>query len=412
METGSQHSQIYNFAINTGKIYEDVRELRTKFSDELLSEFVRRVESALLRKRIEPEVPFHPTEWRYHKQKYILFRDNKDLDPFRIHFFLQPTNNYPKKLSDKEWLSIVYEKRVDIKKPIKQSNTLLGKDKIPNDEEAHKNENYTFLENFKGNDKIDKSKEQKIEYIDEVSTEKKKEVLKKLKSGKYYMADDDNDPFQWRRWRYNIYSYYQKCILDFKEDRKDFEYFFAFKLELIDPYDVKLFLNWHLENTFSNDLEQFKEFIDILFMKYNEILFDPTIKSLCMKFSEKNKEIELKQPEEKKTKLGRKTTDKLEIPITISRESSDKITRLTSEQTAILFKYLQEEGILLQDNNLLSKVSMARAIRALTGLSDDKLKKHIQKYKHSNTDIRQVLKYLENIKQLIDRDLKQKKGPN
>lgn len=110
--------------------------------------------------------------------------------------------------------------------------------------------------------------------------------------------------------------------------------------------------------------------------------------------------------------VSRESTKKeiLKIPITIERGNTDTYTKLTVSQTAILFDYLSEAEATFSEtkhNEYLKKINKAKAIQVLTGYRfgsiTDSMEANTQKKKA--TDIREVRKIIEKIKELIIRDL-------
>ena len=100
----------------------------------------------------------------------------------------------------------------------------------------------------------------------------------------------------------------------------------------------------------------------------------------------------------------------LEIPITLERGNTDTYTKLTVNQTAILFEYLSESEVILNQikhHEYLKTINKAKSIQALTGYKfgsiTDGIEANTQKKKPS--DIKEVKKIIENIKLLINRDL-------
>ena len=65
-----------------------------------------------------------------------------------------------------------------------------------------------------------------------------------------------------------------------------FDYFFSLKLFLTDIFKVKDFIEFHSENTFDGEAENYKEFLENIIIKYSEIL-SPKHEIKIKKFLEK-----------------------------------------------------------------------------------------------------------------------------
>lgn len=409
MEKEFYYSESYECEINTADVYHAVSgECSKQFSEAILQDFIQTLEQTLIQKGVEPTAPFYPTNWLYFKQQYLTWRDAEyRTDIFRPDFFIRSCENYSFDLTDDEWLSMVYKKRENVEQEYNRYRVLLGgtafsdlplaeQKKIKKDEEM----------------RILKEKKSGIEYIEDISEKKKQEVVAKLKSGKHSQILDDDDPFQWIRWSYDVYAHYQECVLSYTQDRKPFEYFFAFRLELIDPYDVKLFLNWHLENTFEGDAENLKEFIEILYMKFPKILANPNIKLITFKFLDRlesiinnnnivddNTIIDNKVEDTKR--LGRKVVEKIEIPKPLDRAKGDKKTILSKQETGILFSYLAQLNCVFNNKDSISLESFYKAIQVLTGYSSKQLKGFLIYEDELPKNKNEEKKIVERIKDLI-----------
>ncbi len=73
---------------------------------------------------------------------------------------------------------------------------------------------------------------------------------------------------------YNLYSYKESCILSYKDsyDHSFFDFFFALKLLTVDIMKMKDFFNYHLELSFDNNKDNYKDFLQDLLTKYGHIL--------------------------------------------------------------------------------------------------------------------------------------------
>jgi hypothetical protein len=346
--------------IETSNIYYALKEQEGERKRSLVIEFRRRLESILFRKRVY-DVKFHPVQWRYFKNKYKQEQSNnwqskKGKSVFTLDFFVQDSRFTGEisfdSLTDDEKVQIVVPKKPPIS---------------------------PFHEIFGANDFHIPQENQNKEYFESLTDERKTEILAKLKSSLHsYKYINDEDPYQWYRWEYDVYSLYSKCKVDFKKDKDDFVFFFAWKLSLCKYSDVKLFLGWHLGKTFRKNHEMFAEFISLLLMEYKNIVNDPDLIKITYDFLNPSpiseiKMEELNQPRKPKKRQGRPVSEKIELIKPIERLPRDKKTLLDKEGTAKLFSYLIQLDCTLsgQDN---SKDNLSKSIQGLTGFSASHIK--------------------------------------
>jgi len=388
--------------IITHQIYFEVKNLEAKLSRDLVIEFRERLESFLFSKRVI-SVKFHPLQWRYfanyfRQQKETDWRNEKNPSVFYPTFFLQDSRFTGEttldSLTDDEKIQIVAPKR----------NT------------SHNNSSFGEIFNLKtlamepqeegiplqgpipihGDFLLKPVPKKEEEYFENLTSERRQEILEKLNRTQYRVYVEDSDsPYQWHRWAFDIYSLDTPYRVSFKEDRSDFEYFFAWKLALTDFKYVKLFLDWHFRETFDEDITNFKEFVSLLLMKYDYIIQNKFIPVLTTNFLD---ELKLEDINDIK---------KVVIPAKVNRESDDNMTSLTSEQTAILIQLHQEAGIMLKDDpKLLSKESAAKALKVLTGYGIDNMSKNLGKITFNKLDLEKTKAALEKMIVLVDRKLK------
>lgn len=136
--------------------------------------------------------------------------------------------------------------------------------------------------------------------------------LKALVSLGYFVSRDD------------LYQYGQHIIIT-KED-PDFDYWFALKLR---QYDLSLkhlndFLNYHLENSFENNKFEFKEFLELILLQYENLLIPQRVNQLVQKFM--NSVLHL-DPKKEESKIPPKTNKR---PRSIGNFYSFKLTALQS----------------------------------------------------------------------------------
>lgn len=273
-----------NFRIDTHVIYCAVREFEDSFDRSLMIEFRERLETILFEKRLV-DVKFRPLNWRYHRNYFLMwkrYRQEKQIDSvFYQEFFLQDSRHSGEitfeSLTDDEKIQIVVPKRISSVNPFA---AIFG----------------ATEEEMAESRKLDKERAEKEEHFDNLTLERRTEILDNWENLRY--ADDfknDDNPYQYERWAYDIYSLYIPCDVEFsEEDREYFEFFFSWRLNLTDLYDVKLFLDWHLRNTFQDNSDNFKEFVRLLLMKYERVISNPHIIKLTNEFLEKIEKLEVK----------------------------------------------------------------------------------------------------------------------
>lgn len=273
-----------DFRIDTHVIYCAVRDFEDKFDRSLMIEFREKLEGILFEKRLV-DVKFHPLNWRYHRNYFLMWKrykqEKQNESVFYQDFFLQESRHSGeikfKYLTDDEKVQIVVPKRIS-------SENIFSGNFGATDEEMAKRR------------KSDNENAEKEEHFDNLTLERRTEILDNWKNLKY--SDDfknDDNPYQYERWAYDIYSLYIPCDVEFsKEDREYFEFFFSWRLNLTDLYDVKLFLDWHLRNTFQDNGDNFKEFVRLLLMKYERVISNLHIIKLANEFLEKIEKLEVK----------------------------------------------------------------------------------------------------------------------
>lgn len=76
----------------------------------------------------------------------------------------------------------------------------------------------------------------------------------------------------------------------------------------------------------------------------------------------------------------------IKLPKLKERLANDKITSLTSVQTAMLFNMLRREKIIFKDESYQSKENIYKAIQILTGYSNQNMKVEMNKKDYDNSD--------------------------
>ncbi len=154
-------------------------------------------------------------------------------------------------------------------------------------------------------------------------------IEKSLREEKYYqerVKDNKNPPHteffmlpQKGGVEYYLIPYGSNFLLTYENDKSDFDFFFALKLLVTDEMKLKTFLSHQLAANFSDDFSQYKEFVDIILIKYNEFLANNKIDVIVNKFfqniEEKENQIRrVQQPKQKKVTI-KKTSQKIKKTI-------------------------------------------------------------------------------------------------
>jgi hypothetical protein len=309
--------QINEFEINTREIYYQLREQYNNYSVELLIEFRDRLEDILI-KYEKISLEFHPSSWRYFRKKYLQSSNEKwrrteernKFQVFNLTYFMH--DNVRKKrisihsLTDDEKIQIVAplreETSVEEQRPSIRISKAKSGDIIENLSPVQ-NPLLIKIKRENAFELLKTLKSHKTLIFEDLSQEERQEILSKLCPLSVPISPDDfnglagmlvgnrrlincyneNDSYDWWRWEYDIYTLDMSCKLQIETDHDDFEYFFAWQLALTDLHKIKKFLQLHLKNTFRNNLIDFKDFIEISYLKYERILFGENNKKVVFK---------------------------------------------------------------------------------------------------------------------------------
>lgn len=210
---------------------------------------------------------------------------------------------------------------------------------------------------------------------------------------------------KWSRWGYDAYSLWDNCPLSYEKDEEDFEFFFSWQLRLTDLLKIRAFLQWHIKNTFKSNLMEFKDFIEILYIKYDKILICEKNKKVVFSVLEKIEE-KIKEPLSQDNNTI--TIGLPNFPRTNSRRKNDELTYLSRERTALLIDILREVNVFLKED-FQSNVNVAKAIQVLTGYTHNKLRTDLTAIP-ANEDLVATKEILQKSINLIDNQLKKRKG--
>ncbi len=241
-----------------------------------------------------------------------------------------------------------------------------------------------------------------LEIYESMTDEAKEKLSQSLK---------DEGENNWERWSYEVCQLNYPYLLSFGTDYcEDFEFFFAWQILGTDLYEIRDFLDWHFVNSFNNEINKLSDFIKILFLKYKRILTNVDNKQVvfnCLNEMEKSVLLmpEIDSPTVIAKNTGRKAKDKIEIPIPPKR-NKEKWTIFSKDETIQLFDYLIQLECLVNDTKKVSKESIAKAIYAITGYSDnDTAELFLFEDKKPKTKKEQRI-IVDNIKELITKNLR------
>ena len=169
-----------------------------------------------------------------------------------------------------------------------------------------------------------------------------------------------------------------------------------------------MFLKWHLRNTFQNDLIDFKDFIEIMYIKYDRILCGENNQKVVFKYLDV---IEVEVEEIINTEVLENDGTEIKInlpnlPRAKNRKNGDGLTCLSREQTALLIDTLREINVILKEE-FQYNTNVAKAVQVLTGYSHNKLRTALTA-PHKKEDLIATQEILQKAIDLINKHLKKK----
>ena len=436
--------QTNEFAIDTREVYCQLRNKYDDFSVKLLIEFRDRLEDILIKyERVSSE--FHPLNWRNFRHEYLQWSNERwrtteeknKFQVFNLYYFMH--DNVRKKrisinsLTNDEKIQIVAPFRADTSDQEQRPSIPLSRANSKDvSQDLSPLQNQLLIEIKRDNDfELSKTLEShKTLIFEDLSEEDRKEILDKLcppvipispddlnglggMSGgnrKLINRYNDNDPYDWWRWEYDIYTLDMSCELTIDSDREDFEYFFAWQLALTDYFKIESFLQEQFEHTFLGEVEIFKKFIKILFRTYKYILTDSDNKEIVFEYIDNLKEIEKVIIDIEKTEdienEGTIIIDLPKFPRAKFRTKNDDLTCLTRYRTALLVDTLRQVKVFLSED-FQPNIHVAKAIQVLTGYSHNKLRTDLTAV-HEKEDLIATQEILQKAIDLITKQLKNK----
>ncbi len=222
------------------------------------------------------------------------------------------------------------------------------------------------------------------------------EKLFELNSGRFLQgANQKKDGVQQKTW-YDIWGMY-------KIEKQDsfFDFFFACKLRQLSLLDIESYLDFHLQDNFDNDKKSFFQFLNLTIKKFQSTLLNNDIVETTNEWIKSHAEIQAgldKNPDE--IIKGRK-----------QRESGDKLTCLSQNQTVLLIEFMQKAGIIL-DEDYLNYTQAGKALNLLTGYSPHTIRQqlgskgYIEGVKHE--DFKELYEAIQNLSKLIEPHVRKK----
>lgn len=435
--------QTNEFAINTCNVVQLLKEQCDKFSIEQLLDFRERLETTLIIYHKVYE-KFHPLRWRYFRQKYLdaynqkwrKTNDGNKHNIFKPIYFMHDTVRIERISID----SLTDDERIQIIAPLRENTSIeeqrpsiritrASEDDITS--HISPRQSLTLIEIKRDNTfkLMNELKAHKTLIFEDLSKNERKEILKRLPTqsissfkeqptkSSYYGGNrklvnsyNDNDPYDWSRWEYDLYLIDSHCLLSIYNNRDDYEFFFAWQLALTDYFEIESFLQQQFEHSFLGEVEVFKKFIKILFKTYKHILSDSDNKEIVFEYFDNLKEIEEVIIDIEKTEdienEGTITIDLPKFPRAKFRTKTDDLTCLTRERTALLVDTLRQVKVFLSED-IQPNTHAAKAIQVLTGYSHNKLRTDLTA-NYKKEDLVATQEILQKAIDLINKKLKKK----
>ena len=180
-----------------------------------------------------------------------------------------------------------------------------------------------------------------------------------------------------------------------------FDLFFTLKLRHLSLLDIDEYLGFHLEYSFNHNKKEYFRFLQLAMRQYGEKLNSSIIQTV-------EEWIKAKEGE---TKAGTEAESDETIKGRMRRESGDRLTVLSLNQTALLIEYLQTSGIILKGDNL-TYVQAGRAFHILTGYSAHTIRQQlgtkgtINGFKHE--DYEELHRAISRLLALVDESVRKK----
>lgn len=97
------------------------------------------------------------------------------------------------------------------------------------------------------------------------------------------------------KYAYDLIEYGESYVIDKEKGKFEFDYFFALKLLVTDILEIKAFLRYQLSISFQDDSTNYKEFLDALLVKYQDLFKETKVPTMVNKYLEENLVKEEKQ---------------------------------------------------------------------------------------------------------------------
>ncbi|SOE23222.1 hypothetical protein SAMN06298216_3618 [Spirosomataceae bacterium TFI 002] len=196
--------------------------------------------------------------------------------------------------------------------------------------------------------------------------------------GKYTKHELKN--LEIHKWAYDIYSFWQSCSPPIEELLEEYELAVVLYLIFLDPF---YFSQSHLCHLFNqSDFTNVENILNVLEMKHSDTLKLGNWKRRMKGFKasvenelknekvliDNNEKVEVAKKSE--NTLGRKKSKIHYVSQPITRRKNDKLTSLSTRDSAILFRLLKESNLIIQDDQILSQTDLSKALACLVGYGD------------------------------------------
>lgn len=138
-----------------------------------------------------------------------------------------------------------------------------------------------------------------------------------------------------------------------------FDFFFITKLRQLRLLDISDFLSFHFERSFNDDKKEFHKFLKLSLLQHQKLV-TPTITDIVNDWVKEN-EIANPNSADMPDSEGK-------IKGRLARQSGDRLTSLTLNQTALLIQLMQQTGVILK-GDYLTYNQAGKAFNLLTGYS-------------------------------------------
>jgi len=184
-----------------------------------------------------------------------------------------------------------------------------------------------------------------------------------------------------------------------------YDIFFARKIRQLDLLEIDVFLDYHTEHYYNNNLQEFSRFLKICMRKHATTFLNiETIQTIHEWIEAKEKKLPVLQGTSE-NQTGKERKNK------VKRIAQDKKTCLNQQQTVLFMHYLQQAKVFLKDEDL-QKLEFGKAFSLLTGYSENTLRQDLKdediEASKDKINLKEIGNLLTRLQIAIDKDLKAK----